>query len=341
MTKYYPILLTIILACFSLSCSLTANSAESAILPTRTRLPTFTPTPAEEVIIVPPTPTKIPPSPTPAHTATPLPTPIPSATPLPPTPAATPTPAVLMATVQENMNVRSGPGTNYMVVGSATAGNSSKILGRNKEATWVQVEYPSKDGKAWVFTQLITTTGDVNSAPVVEVAPPVVVANPKPNPKPTEKPKDKKEPPAAPKFQFVPDAWHASANAGIVQFKGRIKDKGGNSVNGFSVLADNGSFKVLSHPTGASRWYPDMGDGNWDIVMPNIRDAQGMWTLTVVLYGCDFSGGFNAQCKTYTKLSEDVKVEIATPKESIINANWLCNWDCNKGLYTEGYKKPK
>jgi hypothetical protein len=146
-------------------------------------------------------------------------------------------------------------------------------------------------------------------------------------------------PPPEPKYQFTPTGWHASENAAIVQFKGRIKDEGGNPVNGYSVLVDNGAFSVLAHPTGSSRWYPDKGNGEWDVVMPNIVDAQGWWWLTVVSYDCPgfFDAGFNAQCKQFTKRSEDVKIQVRTPEESIINADWICHWDCNQGLYVEGY----
>ncbi len=344
-SRYFSLIVLVatLLGCNLSSALIGDDSAQLESLATRTPLPTFTSTAASESGIVlvtaipvqPATPTP-PNTPTPQNTATVLPSPTPP-------PANTPTVEnkVVMATVQENMNVRSGPGTNYLVIGSATANNSSKVLGRNKDSSWIQVEYPSKDGKAWVLAQLVTVTGDLNTVAVVEAPPPPVVSNPNPAPKPTSNKKEQPTAVPAPKFQFTPNAWYASENAGIVQVKGRIKDGGGNLVNGFSILADNGSFKVLSHPTGASRWYPDKGDGEWDIVFPNIRDAQGWWTLTVVLYGCNFAGGFDAQCKTYTKFSEDIRVEIATPKESIINADWVCHWDCNKGLYSEGYRKPK
>jgi hypothetical protein len=125
-----------------------------------------------------------------------------------------------------------------------------------------------------------------------------------------------------------------------VQFKGRIRDEGGNLVNGFSILLSNGSWSVLSHPTGASHHYPDKGDGEWDVVLPNLATAQGWWWVTVVSYDCpDFFARFDAECKQFTRRSEDVKVEVRTPEESIINADWVCHWDCDKGLYVQAFRR--
>ena len=84
---------------------------------------------------------------------------------------------------------------------------------------------------------------------------------------------------------------------------------------------------------------PDKGDGEWDIVLPNLYDAQGWWWLTVVRYECNFAAGFDAQCKNFARLSEDVKVQVLTPEESIINADWTCHYECNTGLYVDAYRR--
>jgi hypothetical protein len=90
-------------------------------------------------------------------------------------------------------------------------------------------------------------------------------------------------------------------------------------VIGYSVLIDNGTWSVLSHPTGASHHYPDVVDGLWDVVIPNETDAAGWWTLTVVRYECpDFETGFNSQCKQYTPLSETKVVHVIHPDENVI-----------------------
>jgi hypothetical protein len=41
-----------------------------------------------------------------------------------------------------------------------------------------------------------------------------------------------------------------------------------------------------------------------------------------------------------TRLSEDIKIQVNWPDETIINADWVCHWDCDKGLYKDGYRRP-
>lgn len=334
--------LPIILALVSLGCGLSgalANSGtQSGFAPTRTPMPTFTPTPEGEPFVevapintqpeeaAPPTQPPAEPSPTP-----------PSPTPAEPT--ATPTPEGVTATVLQNMNVRSGPGTNYPIVGAGTAGETTKVLGRNDDGSWLKVEYPSADGVGWIFAQLVQINGDAQAVEIAQAPPP-----PPPPPTPTPAPQEQAPPePEKPKYQFTPIGWHASGNAGIIQFKGRLKDEQGNLVNGYSVLVDNWSWSVISHPSGASHWYPEKGDGEWDVVIPtkDLGNGLGWWYLTVVRYDCgDFFAHFDAQCKQFIRLSEDVKIQVNWPDETIINADWICHWDCDKGLYKDGYRRP-
>lgn len=358
--------LPIILALFSLGCNLSGllaeeqAAAELQFSPTRTPLPTFTPTPEGagfiQVATLEPLPTlneavpmapesttgsgqteasqEVVPTETPTLVVPPTDTPIPQ-------PTDTPTPSVPMVTVKQNMNVRGGPGTNYPVIGSGSSGDTTKITGRNQDGSWVQVEYPSDDGRGWLYAPLVDVSGDVSTMPVAQASmdplpPPPEIAAPS-EPPPAEQAAAPAPPPK--QYQFTPDAWHASENAGIVHFKGRIKDEHGNLINGFSVLLDNWSWKVLSHPSGASHWYPEKGPGEWDVVMPKLSTAQGWWWLSVVSYDCDFMGGFDSKCPNYTQLSEEVKIQVQSPDESIINANWICHWDCDKGVYFHSYTK--
>lgn len=337
--------LPVILALASLGCSLSRlvgrSSAETEFAPTRTPMPTFTPTAVGAAFIEAPTVSSLPVEPT-VQVVQPEPT-VPSPT---PEPTAVPTPDdTVTIVVLQDMNVRGGPGTNYPIVGPGPAGESATVVGRNDDSSWLQIEYPSTSGVGWVFAKLVQVNGNPEAVAVAEAPPPpaapavAAVDDNNDNDNDNDEKSNEPEPAPAPKYQFTPTGWHASKNAAIVQFKGRIKDEGGGLVNGFSVLADNGAFSVLSHPAGASRWYPDKGDGEWDVVMPNLFDAQGWWWLTVVKYECDFASSFDSQCKQFTKLSEDVKIQVATPAESIINADWTCHWDCDKGLYQQGYRR--
>ena len=332
-----------ILALVSLGCGLSGmlagSSGPNEFAPTRTPMPTFTPTP-EGVAFVEVAPvdaqSPAPEAQAPAEVTQPE-SVVPTPTPPPAEPTATPTPEGVTVTVLQNMNVRSGPGTNYPIVGAGTAGQSTKVIGRNDDGSWLKIEYPSADGSGWVFAELVQVTGNPESVAIAQAPPP---PPPTPTPVPTEPPVP---PTPEKKYQFTPTGWHASGNKAIVHFKGRMQDEQGNLVNGYSVLVDNWSWGVLSHPSGASNHYPEKGDGEWDVVIPerNLGSGVGWWYLTVVRYDCpDFFARFDAQCKQFMRLSEDIKIQVNWPDETIINADWVCHWDCDKGLYKDGYRRP-
>ena len=99
----------------------------------------------------------------------------PTATALPTTP---PTPAVPFAVVSApTVNVRSGPGTDYVVVGSLVAGQSCAISGRNQAATWWQLSCTG-GVSGWVFGELLALAGPISNVPVVQAAPPPTPAPP-------------------------------------------------------------------------------------------------------------------------------------------------------------------
>lgn len=63
-------------------------------------------------------------------------------------------------TASASVNVRSGPGTNFGVAGNLPAGESIVAFGRNADGTWLQIS------TGWVFTELVTTTGEIEGLPV-------------------------------------------------------------------------------------------------------------------------------------------------------------------------------
>lgn len=74
-----------------------------------------------------------------------------------PTPTRTPTPGNASAGPTTNpvveirvsgLNVRSGPGTNYPIIGRATAGERFPIIGRSANCTWLQIA--REGGTGWV-----------------------------------------------------------------------------------------------------------------------------------------------------------------------------------------------
>ncbi len=113
---------------------------------TNTPVPTFTSTPAGSTV-----------SETTGESDTqiqvpPTDTPVPS-TPIPPT--ATPTPRP-MVKINNDMNVRQGPGTNFPIIGTASPGQQYPITGKNHAGDWWEINYNGQAG--WVFGQLVSPT---------------------------------------------------------------------------------------------------------------------------------------------------------------------------------------
>ncbi|MCB9078654.1 MAG: DUF4174 domain-containing protein [Anaerolineaceae bacterium] len=219
----------------------------------------------------------------------------------------------------QNMYARTGPQLSYPELGLLEAGLVVQAIARSADGQWLQVTHPAFTQTGWLHAPLTQIFGDPSQLPV----------------------KDDEMSPQVEGEQFVPAVWQSAANPGLVLFKGEIRDEQGRPVNGYSILLDNGTWSVLSHPTGASRHYPDVVDGQWDVIIDNETDAAGWWTMTVVRYDCpDFEQGFNAQCKQFTSLSETKVVKVVHPDDNIIEANWTCLDHCGDGVYAKPYRKP-
>lgn len=60
---------------------------------------------------------------------------------------------------QEQINVRSGPGTDYEIIGVLVAGQIAPANGKSSAGLWIQVDYPGvPGGVAWVYSPLVTLT---------------------------------------------------------------------------------------------------------------------------------------------------------------------------------------
>ena len=113
----------------------------------------------------------------PTSTPTPLP---PTATPTRIPPTATPTPAIPYITTTRAMNIRSGPGTNYDVVGNATAVEELIVTGRNADGTWWRIEFEGQN--AWIYASYVTATNTDRVRPVPTPVPPEPTPSPSPTP---------------------------------------------------------------------------------------------------------------------------------------------------------------
>ncbi len=197
--------------------------------PTKTLRPTFTNTPSK------PTAT---PSPT-AVAATPTPE-VPTATPEPPTPEATPTSDRAAFTVASTtVNVRSGPGTNYGVIGQLRQGQTVTITGKNPSGDWWQFDYNGRQG--WVFGQnvRVTNAGVVQVAANIPAAPtraPVPTARPTSRAQPTARPQPAQPPAPASRYSVSKSQVRPNSNP-LVTFWCMVWD------SSYSVL-QNGTMRA-------------------------------------------------------------------------------------------------
>jgi hypothetical protein len=76
--------------------------------------------------------------------------------------------------VSATVNLRQGPGTSFAVVVALHSGDEFYIVGRNEAADWLRVRtIPPTDSanspvEAWIFANLVSTDGTIQSLPVIE-----------------------------------------------------------------------------------------------------------------------------------------------------------------------------
>ena len=122
------------------------------------------------------TPTAAPP---PVNTATPLATATaeptntlaPTATDILPTKTAAPptaTPPPPIATTKIIVNVRTGPGASFALMGKLPRGTSKEILGKSADSQWWQIQVDNKLG--WIAADFTDVRGGTSGVPVIQIA---------------------------------------------------------------------------------------------------------------------------------------------------------------------------
>jgi hypothetical protein len=142
-----------------------------------------------------------------------------------PVPPATSTPEGVVITITRAVqNVRTGPGTNYEVLGQLRQGEQARVIGASIDLSWVVIEFRGQQG--WLSRSILDIFGDLNTVPVI--APP---PTPTPPPSPT----------AAPVPDIVIESATASPNPIIPNqpfiISMTVCNRGGSNAGQFGVAA--------------------------------------------------------------------------------------------------------
>ncbi len=68
--------------------------------------------------------------------------------------------------VAYTLNVRSGPGVSYAVIGRLVGGQGVVLIGRDRAASWAQLQYGS--GAGWVNARYLQINGDITTLPITD-----------------------------------------------------------------------------------------------------------------------------------------------------------------------------
>ena len=198
-------------------------------------------------------------------------------TPVPPTPV----PAASV-TINSNMNVRGGPGTNYNAIGQATQGSRFDVTGKNGAGDWYQINFNGQTG--WVFANLVTGEGveAVAVASDIPAPPPTAVfvpptATPVPAPAaPTAVP--------APRYEFnVAVVGRCDRQPAGTWFEGKTY-KGGQPASGYNVVfsyAPDGPWITQPAISGPHEGYPNWDAGYYSHIISAAGPIVGTWYVWV------------------------------------------------------------
>lgn len=179
--------------------------------------------------------------------ATPTPTPTPLVETPTPTPSPTSEPGLPLVTATTNVNIRSGPGTAYPVLGLLQTGQTAEITGLSPDGNWWQIRFAGATaGRGWLAARYVTAhnTGNV---PIVQ--PPAL------------------PPPTPPVISDWRGEYYNNLNLSgapvLVRNDASINFDWGNDAPAAGISADNFSVRwsrSLSFPAGTYRFYARVDD---------------------------------------------------------------------------------
>ena len=158
----------------------------------------------------------------------------------------TSTPAVPTVTVSQNTNCRTGPGTQYDLVGGLLVGQSAEVVGKNSASNYWIIKTPGGSGTCWLWGQYATVSGNVAALQEYTIPPtPTPSATPTPTSTPT--------PPAA-VTNLVAAKVCIPLPPPNFQYTGNITwQDNSNNEKGFNVYFNGGLFgtvgpNITTHP---------------------------------------------------------------------------------------------
>lgn len=193
--------------------------------------------------------------------------------------------------------MRTGPGTDYDILGQLRQGETREIVGATIDFDWVVIEFRGQQG--WLATFLLEVTGDRNSIPVI--APP-----PTPTPPPAT---------LTPTAQPIPDIVIVSASPSNVTLGTTttlnvvVQNVGGSNAGPFAVAA---TFPPDSYFSA--------------INLPGLA-AGVQQTITLAIQATSTTGNYNATI--VADLNDEVN-EGATGEAN--NSNFLFNYKVDRSL---------
>ncbi|WKZ37924.1 MAG: hypothetical protein QY332_08275 [Anaerolineales bacterium] len=87
------------------------------------------------------------------------------------TPEFTPTPSVPTVSVSVNTNCRTGPGTQYDLIGGLNVGQTAEVVGKNSSTNYWIIKTPGGSGNCWLWGQHATVAGNTTNLPEYPVPP--------------------------------------------------------------------------------------------------------------------------------------------------------------------------
>lgn len=265
---------------------------------TRTPKPTFTPTPSETIPALPPTLTS---TPVPSPEAT-VPAPMLSPSPVsqPGTafqsPLATPTPGpietpagqVRAVVIITDLNIRSGPGAVYPVLGKAKLNDSFTVLAKDAKGNWLQLCcIGGREG--WAQAQYLRIEGGtIDALSIAQTIPPTPTPRPRPTPTPVPPP----PPPALPYALTSVKCMGAGGAYLKVFVRAGGQPQGGINVVFVPVGVCNGPTTPIDGSRGCTLKVDGPLPGNWQVYL---TDAAGNRISDYANIKTDSSGCISAE----------------------------------------------